>query len=103
MIGAGLRRSAPTRAIGEFLDRKSYRWYGHRAQSIVRRAATNGATIYHYRAGFGHVSVRTAKACRMFTLCDHSMVHPSLDEPFVSGGGAWPRSCRTGSFTVLRS
>ena len=91
VVGAGLQRSAPARTFGKFLDRKSYRWYGHRAQSIVRRAATNGASIYHYRAGFGHESVRAARACGMFTLCDHSMVHPSLDEPFVSRGGAWPQ------------
>ena len=90
VIGAGLQRLPPTRTLGQAIDRKSYRWYGRRAQRIVRRAATSGAKIYHYRAGFGHASVRTANECRMFTLCDHSMVHPSLDEPLVRGAGAWP-------------
>lgn len=72
------------------LDRLSYRYYARAAIAAVRKAHHLGARLYHYRAGFGHESVREAKRLGMLTLCDHSIVHPSLLGDLIKEGGKFP-------------
>jgi glycosyltransferase involved in cell wall biosynthesis len=65
----------------------SYRSYGHAAIRCIRRAAAQGARIYHYRAGMGGDSIAAAKRLGMIALCDHSLVHPALVEHMVENHG----------------
>jgi glycosyltransferase involved in cell wall biosynthesis len=83
-------------AFGIFRHRQStivnsLRLYGLSAKGHVRQAAARGARIYHYRAGFGGESVEVAKKSGMFTLCDHSAVHPRLFEYLAENKGTMPR------------
>lgn len=66
------------------------RAYGLRASQVLRStpAATGG--VYHFRAGFGQSSVAVAKSLGMQTLCDHSIVHPSLLATLVHNKGQFP-------------
>jgi len=83
-------------AFGKFgLDKeeinvKAFKIYGKKSEQIVREAATKGAKIYHYRAGFGQSSVTVAKELGMKTICDHSIVHPSLLTPLIELKGNFP-------------
>lgn len=77
--------------IGNFLNRLSMRLYGWRAIKGVRNGSRLGGRIYHYRAGFGHGSVKQAKKLGMVTLCDHSIVHPNVLEHLVDEEGYLPR------------
>lgn len=72
------------------LNRKSFRQYARAAITRVRRAYDQGARLYHYRAGFGHESVREAKRLGMVALCDHSIAHPALLGALVENGGRFP-------------
>ncbi|HTY24719.1 MAG TPA: glycosyltransferase family 4 protein [Desulfomonilaceae bacterium] len=69
---------------------ESLRFYGRLACRHVERAAAEGARIYHYRAGFGGKSVEVARKHGMFTLCDHSIAHPSTVEALVKNMGRMP-------------
>ncbi len=68
----------------------SMRFYGRLAVRHVKRAAAKGARIYHYRAGFGGESVAAARKCGMFTLCDHSIAHPSAVDALARNLGKMP-------------
>jgi glycosyltransferase involved in cell wall biosynthesis len=85
-----LRRGRFTRAAGEWANEQSLKWYGQRAQQSVRHAIKGGARLYHYRAGFGHGSVRLAKRHGLFALCDHSIAHPAMLEQLIAENGRWP-------------
>jgi glycosyltransferase involved in cell wall biosynthesis len=74
----------------ESLDVASMRFYGRQAVRHVKQAASEGARIYHYRAGFGGESVAVAKKCGMFTLCDHSIAHPSAVDALAGNMGRMP-------------
>lgn len=65
----------------------SLRQYSDQAVKHVYEAAKRGARLYHYRAGFGHASVAAAKSLGMFTLCDHSIVHPAVLAELISRQG----------------
>lgn len=90
VFGARLRRWRPTQSAGDRASELSLKWYGMRAQKAVRHAIRSDARLYHYRAGFGHASVRLARRHGLFTLCDHSMAHPAMLEQIVADGGLWP-------------
>lgn len=64
--------------------------FGRKSESVLRKAADEGAKIYHYRAGFGRSSVNVAKKLGMKTICDHSIVHPALLDPLIELKGAFP-------------
>jgi len=64
--------------------------YGHLSKKYVERAATCGARIYHYRAGFGGQSVQVAKRLGMVALCDHSIAHPATIDTLVNNMGRLP-------------
>jgi len=66
------------------------RLYARRAVRAVHQAAKNGARIYHYRAGFGHESVRAAKRLGLVTVCDHSIAHPGTLHDLVNNNGRMP-------------
>jgi glycosyltransferase involved in cell wall biosynthesis len=74
----------------EAIQIRAFRHYGRSAIRHVERAASSGARIYHYRAGFGGASVETAKKCGLFTLCDHSIAHPLVIEALVRNQGRMP-------------
>jgi glycosyltransferase involved in cell wall biosynthesis len=74
----------------EAIQIRAFRLYGRSAIRHVERAASAGARIYHYRAGFGGASVETAKKCGLFTLCDHSIAHPLVIEALVQNLGKMP-------------
>lgn len=61
--------------------------YGRSARHDI---ASSAATIYHYRAGFGHSSVDMAKLQKMITICDHSIVNPEVIDSLVRRSGQWP-------------
>ncbi len=84
-----LRTRSLTRTIAGRLDILSLRLYGRQATRYVRQAAAL-AELYHYRSGFGHESVRTAKSLGMLTLCDHSIAHPALLSYMVENQGRLP-------------
>jgi glycosyltransferase involved in cell wall biosynthesis len=70
----------------------AFRYYGLRACRFVRQAAERGARIYHYRSGFGLQSVQLAKRLGLFTLCDHSIAHPSMVESLSDWRGKLPNT-----------
>lgn len=48
------------------------------------------ASIYHYRGGYGHESVKAARDNRMITLCDYSLAHGSVLEYLITHEGRFP-------------
>ena len=78
------------RSIAERLNRLSFHKYAYDSVAFVRKAHERGARLFHYRAGFGHESVQEAKRLGMVTLCDHSIVHPSLLDALVKNSGKFP-------------
>ena len=76
----------------EALNVFAFKMYGKLAEKYVSEAAKKGATIYHYRAGFGQSSVQVAKELGMKTICDHSIVHPSLLNLMIDLKGNYPES-----------
>lgn len=60
------------------------------ARQVARQLPGIGASIFHYRSGFGHKAVRMAKATGMIALCDHSIAHPDLVEYIVDHHGRYP-------------
>ena len=73
--------------FGSRMNQYALRWYARLAVPFVREAAKHGAQIYHYRAGFGHESVREAKRLGLITLCDHSIAHPAVLQPLIDAKG----------------
>jgi glycosyltransferase involved in cell wall biosynthesis len=67
---------------------ESHRAYQSWATHLIRRAAADGARIYHYRAGVGGESVEVARELGMFALCDHSIAHPSVLQALVENHGS---------------
>lgn len=90
VIGGQLQKRPSTHSFGNWAHEKSLKWYGVRAQKAVRHAIGSGARLYHYRAGFGHASVRLAKRHGLFTLCDYSLAHSAMLEQLLADGGKWP-------------
>ena len=90
VMGRMAQAIASSFQAGETLNIMSLRQYGACATAHVRRAARNGARLYHYRAGFGHDSVRVAKEIGLITLCDHSAVHPQIFEWLIHHQGELP-------------
>jgi glycosyltransferase involved in cell wall biosynthesis len=70
-----------------YLATCSLRSFGAAAIQHVEKAGSNGARLYHYRAGFGGKSVEVAKKRGMFALCDHSIAHPATVEALVRNAG----------------
>ena len=46
--------------------------------------------IYHYRSGFGGVSVDYAKTKNIFCICDHTIAHPTIVEYMIENKGNFP-------------
>lgn len=85
------RRASSIRAFrrpAHHLDVAAMRRYGRQAATAVMDAPRGG--IYHYRSGFGHISVTRAKERGMVALCDHSIAHPSLLGFLVENEGRLP-------------
>lgn len=88
--GLYISRTLGISDIGKWVERMGFRLYGRGAVSKVNRAAANGAKIYHYRAGFGHDSVKAAKTAGLITLCDHAIAHPEVLKYIVANDGMMP-------------
>lgn len=88
--GLYISRTPGMSAFGQWVERVGFRLYGRAAVSTIKRAAANGAKIYHYRAGFGHKSVQAAKSAGLITLCDHSIAHPEVLHYLVANEGRMP-------------
>lgn len=74
---------------GAWLNDRSLWRYARQAAGLIERFGPD-ASVYHYRAGFGHESVRVAKRLGMVALCDHSIAHPGVLEYLVNHRGQFP-------------
>jgi glycosyltransferase involved in cell wall biosynthesis len=70
------------------LSLATWRLYGRLVARKLRR--TQGARIYHFRAGFGHSSIDRARQLGMVVLCDHAIAHPSLLPALIEHRGQLP-------------
>jgi glycosyltransferase involved in cell wall biosynthesis len=77
-----LTAAGPLKPASSKLDAACMRLYGSRAAREITQAARPG-DVYHFRAGFGHASVRRAQELGVFALCDHAAVHPLLRDAVV--------------------
>ena len=75
----------------ENINVKAFKIYGKKAEKVISKVA--GVKVYHYRAGFGQSSVSLAKDLGIKTICDHSIVHPSLLNLLIESKGIFPK-CR---------
>lgn len=92
-IGIALKGSGQIRLkpVGQWLINQSMIWYGTLANRKLQRINKASSTsIYHYRAGFGHNSVLTAKEGNMISLCEHSIAHPDLVDWLTEHSGELP-------------
>ena len=83
------RRLPPFAGAWAPMDRYSFKLYARQAAAVVRETRRS-AQIYHYRAGFGHGSVRAARELGMIAMCDHSIAHPAVLEHLVAHQGRLP-------------
>jgi len=74
-------------AFSERLAIFGMRQYGHRASWVLRRC---DAQVYHYRSGYGGISIAESKTKQMIALCDHSIAHPSVLEYLIDNDGRMP-------------
>ena len=71
--------------------------YGRAAARLIRRIPVPPeGGVYHYRSGYGHASVRIARARGYTTLCEHSIAHPAVLRYLVDHGGQLPLPGRAG-------
>lgn len=83
-----IRQRRQFKGISSVLNAESFKIYARRASRVLR--SHGKAKIYHYRAGMGHDSVKTAKELGMIALCDHSVAYPGVKDYMVTHGGAYP-------------
>lgn len=83
--GRGLR-IAGFAALAEVAALRRY------ALAAQRLVGSSDAHVYHYRSGYGGMSVAAARRRGMLCLCDHSIADPRLLAHFVSHDGRWPAS-----------
>ncbi len=88
-IGMLLRRFGPLQPICEWLNISSLKLYGLQAMKYIKQVSPH-TKIYHYRAGFGGHSVKSAKEQGMIAICDHSIAHPSVLDYLVNNNGQMP-------------
>jgi hypothetical protein len=72
----------------------AFRLYGIWAAWQVKRAAADGANIYHYRCAYGQTSVKQARQLGLKLVCDHSLVHPFVLDALIESGGELPKTVR---------
>lgn len=83
-------------ATADDIEDRALRIYSVRAAHILRNLDSQ---IYHYRSGYGHSSVKVAKAKGMITICDHSIAHPATLDYLISNGGKLPPPGISGKMT----
>ena len=89
VLGMMIKDIPLLKSLYRYLDLLSLKVYGMRAKKKIRMLGKTG-DIYHYRAGFGGVSVSEAKSIGMLLLCDHTIAHPYVLDYMVSNEGKWP-------------
>ena len=99
-VGAAIRKITKTTKYSECLDDCGLRLYGRQATRIIRRSS---ASIYHFRSGYGHDSVKAAKQMGMIVLCDHSIAHPATCEFLVGNQGRLPLKGQAGPISKFWS
>ena len=90
IVAFALAKRTRTQPEAAFLVRLSHRLYGRAARNTVRRAS--GASLYHYRSGYGFASVEVAKDAGMLLLCHHSIGHPAVLSSLVEDAGKLPEA-----------
>lgn len=68
----------------------AWRLYGWRAGRLLTRLRP-GATVYHYRAGYGQSSIDQARRLGMCVVCDQALAHPAVLGALVAGRGHMPQ------------
>ena len=68
------------------LNTYSMEIFANSARNAIKRTSLQ-FKIYHYRAGFGSVSLVAAKAKGAILLCDHSIAHPLLLDKLIDEDG----------------
>jgi glycosyltransferase involved in cell wall biosynthesis len=76
--------------LSKILKQQAFRVYATKSLHHLRKAAKQGARIYHFRAGLGQASIDEARRLGLRTICDHSIVHPALVDVLVDNGGVFP-------------
>lgn len=62
--------------------------YANKVAKILKNLPSSDQNkIYHFRAGFGGKSIKIARSMGYYTLCDHSIVHPSTIDCLVQNKG----------------
>jgi len=85
------RLSAAAAPVADHIDLTGRRLYsGAAARIVAQLGPAHGGGIYHYRAGFGGVSVDVARRHGWLCLCDHSIVHPAALRYLVTHEGRLP-------------
>ncbi len=84
-VAAGKLFKSPN--LKSWLESFVFQWYGFIAGLTL---LGRNADVYHYRAGFGGLSVRVARAHGMKCICDHSAVHPALFDFMTKNAGKLP-------------
>ncbi len=57
------------------------------AKTLKNLPSSDQNNIYHFRAGFGGNSIKIARSMGYYTLCDHSIAHPSTIDCLVENKG----------------
>jgi len=91
VVGQLIKKFSHASRFSTFMNLSSILQYGSQAIKHVRKAAANGAKVYHYRAGFGHKSVEVARDFGMIAICDYSIAHGALLEFLIQNQGQFPR------------
>ena len=85
------RLSTAAAPVADHIDLAGRRLYSTVAARIMAQfGPAQGRGIYHYRAGFGGISVGIARRNGWLCLCDHSIVHPAALRHLVTHEGRLP-------------
>lgn len=90
--GPILARGLRLPRINDDIQAIAFDKYARNACKAIQSAASQGATTYHFRAGFGQSSIAVARKAGMRIICDHSIVHPAMLAPLINLNGVFPDS-----------
>ena len=76
-------------SIYAMCEKLSHLHVQRKAVRVLMRCA-DSRSIYHFRAGFGGISLRKAKELNMVTVCHHTLAHPLTLNFLINNQGARP-------------
>ena len=50
--------------------------------------------IYHFRSGYGGISLKLAKLKNIYTICDHSFVNPEIYKSLIESNGKFDNNLK---------